>query len=64
MFTGDGYISLDIFLNTKSITTAPAYFSASYLVKLKFPTVIGDDYIRVKIINQRLNFNLITDWRT
>ena len=51
-------------MNTKSITTAPAYFSVSYLVKLKFPTVIGDDYIRVKIINQRLNFNLITDWRT
>ena len=51
-------------MNIKSITTAPAYFIVSYLVKLKFPTIIGDDYIRVKIINQRLNFNLIADWRT
>ena len=53
-----------VVLNSKSTTTTPTYFNVSFSIKLKLPTVIGNNYIRVKIINQRLNLKLITNWST
>ena len=58
------YISLDVVLNSKSTAATPTYFSISFSIQLKLPTVIGNNYMRVKIINQRLNLKLITNWST
>jgi hypothetical protein len=42
------------FLDTKSTAAAPPYFTVISSIKLKLTTTIGDNYIRVKIINRRL----------
>lgn len=52
MFARDVYFFFN-FLDTKSTAAAPAYFIVISSVKLKLITTIGDNYIRVKIINRR-----------